>query len=446
MDHAHVRTILLALLLGAGAVARAAAGDAEPAAKDNSGLYQLFGEKAGIVALVDDFTERMLKDERVRDRFDAAHIQHFKDMVVDQICQSLGGPCVYHGKDMRSAHLGMHITAAEYDALTADMVAALDARHIPKEAQRRFLAIRDGRREQIVDPLAGNVAPAATGAAAGDATLRRAQDLRDAARLLELANNAREQGNATLAGRLFNSAELVVGSETLADLYPSYQTAAPARVRSPLAALPPTTPPQPRTVVATEEEARQAEPTHASVSGTLVSGATRATQSLGLVTLAPLDRPARAPAPKQRTLEQRGRAFAPRLLVVPTGSTVSFPNFDPIFHSVYSSSEAKSFDLGVYRNGQSRDVTFDKPGIVHVQCNLHTNMTAHIAVVSEPYAAVADDGRFAFRALVPGRYKLRAWTETSGKMTEKTVTLRAGKNQLSVDITALTDKLGNAPR
>jgi hemoglobin len=432
-----INSVLLALLLGG--VARAA--DPEPAPPDNSGLYQLFGEKPGIVALVDDFSARMLKDERVRDRFDPLNIQHFKDMVVDQVCQSLGGPCVYRGKDMRAAHLGMHITAAEYDALTEDMVAALDARHIPKEAQRRFLAIRDGRRDQIVDPLTGKPAPlAASGAAAGDMALRRAQDLRDAARLLELANSAREQGNATLAGRLFNSAELVVGSETLADLYPLFPAGAPARVRSPLAALPPTTPPQPRTAVATEDEAHPPEPAPATVSGTLMVGGARLTQGLGLITLAPLDRPVHAPAPKKRLLEQRGRAFAPRLLVVPTGSTVSFPNFDPIYHSVYSSSETKTFDLGVYRNGQSRDVTFDKPGIVHVQCNLHTNMEAHIAVVSEPYAAIADDGHFSFRALLPGRYKLRAWTERSGKMLEKTVSLRAGKNTLSVDVSTIATR------
>src|SRR5260370_22532061 len=176
-----INSVLVVLVLGAG-VARAA-GEAEPAAPppaahDNTGLYELFGGKPGIVSLVDDFTERMLKDERVRDRFDPAHIQHFKDMVVDQICQALGGPCVYKGKDMRSAHLGMHITGAEYDALTADMTAALDARHIPKEAQRRFMAIRDGRRNEIVDPLAGNPAPVASGAAAADGTPPRAQDLR----------------------------------------------------------------------------------------------------------------------------------------------------------------------------------------------------------------------------------------------------------------------------
>jgi hemoglobin len=431
--------VLLAMLLGASLMARAAEpGQAPP---DNSGLYQLFGEKAGIVALVDDFAARMLKDERVRERFDPLNVQHFKDMVVDQICQALGGPCVYRGKDMRAAHLGMHITAAEYDALSEDMVAALDARHIPKEAQRRFLAIRNERRDQIVDPLAGKPAPVATsGTAAADATLRRAQDLRDAARLLELAYNAREQGNATLAGRLFNSAELVVGNDTLSDLYPLFPEAAPARVRSPLAALPPTTPPQPRTAVATEDEAHPPEPAPATVSGTLVAGGERPMQGLGLVTLAPLDRTMHAPAPKKRLLEQRGRAFAPRLLVVPTGSTVSFPNFDPIYHSVYSSSEPKSFDLGVYRNGQSRDVTFDKPGIVHVQCNLHTNMTAYIAVVSEPHVAIAEEGHFSFRALQAGRYKLRAWTEKNGKMIEKTVTLRAGKNALSVDVSAIATR------
>jgi truncated hemoglobin YjbI/plastocyanin len=409
------------------------------AAPDPTGLYQTFGEKPGIVALVDDFVARALKDERMRGRFDPGHVQHFKDMVVDQICQGLGGPCVYRGKSMRESHLGMGISDAEYDALTEDMVAALDARHIPKEAQRRFLAIRDVKRNEIVEvpATAGAHAAAPETAAATDAVLRRAQDLIDAAKLLQLADAARQQGNASLAGRLFSSAELVVGGGLFADLRQYFPSAVEQqRARTPLGQLPPSTPPQPRGAGASDDETHAAEPTRATVSGTLTGtltlGGKPALLGIGLVTLAPLDRRARTPSPRKRTLEQRGRAFAPHLLIVAPGSTVSFPNFDPIFHNVYSSSPAKTFDLGVYRNGQSRDITFDKPGIVHVQCNLHANMTAYVAVVSEPYAVAAEESRFAFRALPPGRYRLRAWTELGGKTIEKNVEVRAGKNVLGV--------------
>ncbi len=63
------------------------------------------------------------------------------------------------------------------------------------------------------------------------------------------------------------------------------------------------------------------------------------------------------------SIEQRDRRFVPDLVVIPAGATVSFPNFDPIFHNVFSLSKAKSFDLGNYREGQSRLVTFPVPGI-----------------------------------------------------------------------------------
>ena len=81
-------------------------------------------------------------------------------------------------------------------------------------------------------------------------------------------------------------------------------------------------------------------------------------------------------------MEQRNREFAPHILAVPVGSTVAFPNFDTIYHNVFSRSEAAPFDLGIYSNGQSRELTFDKDGIVRLGCNLHSNMSAYVVVVS----------------------------------------------------------------
>ena len=82
------------------------------------------------------------------------------------------------------------------------------------------------------------------------------------------------------------------------------------------------------------------------------------------------------------SIEQKDRRFAPDLVVIPAGSTVSFPNFDPIFHNVFSLSKAKSFDLGNYPEGQSRLVTFPVPGVVAVYCHLHSNMAASIVVAT----------------------------------------------------------------
>src|SRR5262249_14763772 len=83
---------------------------------------------------------------------------------------------------------------------------------------------------------------------------------------------------------------------------------------------------------------------------------------------------------------------------------------------------------------QSRDVTFERPGIVRVECSVHENMNAYIVVVSEPYATLVEAGRFSFRSLPAGKYRLRAWAERTGTATEKDIVVRDGKNVVSVDI------------
>jgi plastocyanin len=121
-----------------------------------------------------------------------------------------------------------------------------------------------------------------------------------------------------------------------------------------------------------------------------------------------------SPAPPP-TMEQKNRAFVPDLLVIPAGSAVSFPNLDPIFHNVFSLSKPKSFDLGNYPLHQTRMVTFDKPGIVMVNCHLHPNMSATIVISPSGWATHADgDGRFSLADVPPGRYTVVAWHKTAG--------------------------------
>jgi plastocyanin len=119
--------------------------------------------------------------------------------------------------------------------------------------------------------------------------------------------------------------------------------------------------------------------------------------------------------PITATLEQKNRRFVPETLVVPAGSTVSFPNLDPIFHNVFSLSNPKSFDLGNYPKDQTRTVTFSKPGIVFVYCHLHPNMTAAIVVTPNQWSTKADaQGRFALSGAPPGNYTIVAWHKTAG--------------------------------
>lgn len=112
---------------------------------------------------------------------------------------------------------------------------------------------------------------------------------------------------------------------------------------------------------------------------------------------------------------QLDRRFLPSLVVVPVGSTVSFPNMDPIFHNVFSLSKAKTFDLGSYDKGETRKVMFPKPGIVDVYCHLHPNMTATIVVTPNRYYARADaSGQYRIANVPPGRYTVVAWHKTAG--------------------------------
>jgi len=114
-------------------------------------------------------------------------------------------------------------------------------------------------------------------------------------------------------------------------------------------------------------------------------------------------------------LGQKDRRFSPDLVVVPAGSTVSFPNFDPIFHDVFSLSKSKSFDLGNYAQNQSRTITFSKPGIVFVNCHLHANMAAVIVVTPNRWSTKADaSGHFTLPNVAPGKYTIVAWHKTAG--------------------------------
>jgi len=130
-----------------------------------------------------------------------------------------------------------------------------------------------------------------------------------------------------------------------------------------------------------------------------------------------------ASTPVVATLGQENRRFVPETLVVPVGSTVSFPNNDPIFHNVFSLSNSKSFDLGNYPKGHTRTVTFTKPGIVFVNCHLHPNMSAAIVVSPNQWATKADGaGHFKLSDVPPGKYTAVAWHKTAGFFRE-TVTV-----------------------
>ncbi|HEY7212434.1 MAG TPA: hypothetical protein VH477_19315 [Bryobacteraceae bacterium] len=121
---------------------------------------------------------------------------------------------------------------------------------------------------------------------------------------------------------------------------------------------------------------------------------------------------------------QKEKKFTPHILVISRGSTVDFPNHDPIYHSAFSNFEGQIFDIALYPPGTSRSVRFNRAGIVRVFCNIHPAMSAVIVVVDTPfYAITGESGEFSIPNVAPGEYTLhffheRATPETLARLTE----------------------------
>ncbi len=269
-------------------------------------------------------------------------------------------------------------------------------------------------------------------------TGQKAAALRNAADLLDKAEDALDAGNKDLAEMLFSSAEILSGPEAVAALAPSYREGAPPRGPAPTIKIEDKGA-QPKAVGSSDDDEPAAKPKAAmgALAGDLKIDGKAAAGAIGFVTLEPVGKKWAARAPKQRIMEQRNREFAPHVLAVPVGSTVTFPNFDSIFHNVFSRSDAAMFDLGLYKQGEARDVKFEKEGVVHLGCNLHANMSAYVVVVAAPHYAITDDsGHFQFKNLEPGKYTLKAWSEKSKAPITQTVTVKAGDNKLEVGVAA----------
>lgn len=130
------------------------------------------------------------------------------------------------------------------------------------------------------------------------------------------------------------------------------------------------------------------------------------------------DAPTRPVTPVRASIRQEHETFVPRVVAVPIGSTVDFPNDDPIYHNVFSLSRPRTFNLGRYPQGQTRQVRFDKPGVVKVFCEIHSHMSATVMVFDHPWFAVpGDDGRFSLPAVAPGDREITAWHERLGDTT-----------------------------
>jgi len=130
---------------------------------------------------------------------------------------------------------------------------------------------------------------------------------------------------------------------------------------------------------------------------------------------------AKPTSPSTKQVAQKDFTFIPALLPVQVGTKVEFPNFDDTYHSIFSYSPAKRFDLGRYRPEERPipSVVFDQSGLITLRCDIHEHMRGLILVLNTPYFVVTNtDGRFRLNGLPPGDYTLKAWIDSRTTQTK----------------------------
>jgi plastocyanin len=147
--------------------------------------------------------------------------------------------------------------------------------------------------------------------------------------------------------------------------------------------------------------------------------------------------------PGKFTLTQKNKMFTPHLLVVPVGSSVSFPNADPFFHNVFSLFDGRRFDLGLYEAGSSRSVKFSREGVSYIFCNIHAEMSAVVIALATPLYGEADaQGAFHIRDVPDGDYDMHVWIEGQKQSELDGLTRRV---HISAESTNLGDIRTNHP-
>jgi hemoglobin len=405
---------------------------AAPAAPEKT-LFERLGGLPAITAVVEEFVGRTTTDPRIKQRFFNTDATNLKKLLVEFVASATGGGVTYTGRDMPSSHAGMDLVDDEFTALVEDLVGALDKFHVPDREKGELLGALGPLKPQIVVP-AGKLKPIPEAQLAKATGVFATVKDPAASELLAAAVTAGKRGQRSYAEQLFSRAELIVGAAPLASASEVFREGAPPRIHTALKTMKDETPQPVAAVGKSDDDQPKKKPEKGSLRGALqIEG--KSLNGLGLVVLWPKAGKVAKRVPKFRVIEQRNKTFAPHLMAVPVGSTVAFPNFDSIYHNVFSVSQPQRFDLGMYKSGEMRQMVFDKPGIIRLGCNIHANMSAYLVVVDAPYYVVSDqDGSFSFRSLKPGKYKVQAWSEQSAEPLVTEVTVKAGDNQTTIDL------------
>ena len=114
-------------------------------------LYERLGGMEAIAAVVEDFRDRVAKDDRINQKFARTDLARLRKMLIDQVCEAAGGPCTYTGRSMKDAHAGMKVTNGEFDALVQDLVTALSHFKVGKTEQDEILGVLGPLKTDIVE-------------------------------------------------------------------------------------------------------------------------------------------------------------------------------------------------------------------------------------------------------------------------------------------------------
>jgi hemoglobin len=114
-------------------------------------LYERLGGMEAIAAVVEDFRDRVAKDDRINQKFARTDLVRLRKMLIDQVCEAAGGPCTYTGRSMKDAHAGMKVTTGEFDVLVEDLVATLNHFKVGKTEQAELLGLLGPLKPDIVE-------------------------------------------------------------------------------------------------------------------------------------------------------------------------------------------------------------------------------------------------------------------------------------------------------
>jgi plastocyanin len=327
----------------------------------------------------------------------------------------------------------MELVDEEFTALVEDLAATLAKFKVPAKEQAALLGALGPLQPRIVTPRDRLKPVAEPLLAKASAVLDKLSDP-STRELMQAAIVAARRGQRNWADQLFSRVELAAGADTVAAAAPAFRTGAPPRIDSPLKQLPLDTPPQPRIAGSSDDDSAPGPQLPGSLRGTVtVDG--KPLDGVALVQLYPVSGRGKKRTAKPHVVEQRNKTFSPRLLAVAPGSTVAFPNFDSFYHNVFSTSATQPFDLGLFKEGKSREMKLDKKGLIRLGCNVHANMAAFIFVIDAPHYVPVDGAKeFVFRSLEPGKYKALVWSERSTDPLETEIKIKDGVNTIAFDV------------